>query len=307
MDKLSKIKLELKTFVLMVFGLLIIFWAYFYYTAFYVVIRFNELGPISKNMTAYYNGFKIGKITHIGPDSNFQHTLVKVNFNSKDVDLPQNVTVYVERFPNGELYLQFIYPQSPSLRKLKRGDILEGIAPYSLEQFMLGQNVSGVTDVVSIHVIKALQATEVANQEMRAFFENTSKVITENNKAIKASVDNTAAMTKSLAQTADNLNQASKKINNAIDETILKNTTVNVMDSTSSLKDITQSIAIATKDMDKTMKKVDDTVTQVNAAAENLNTMTSGINQTLSKRFGGMRIMFGTSVKSGACVKNACK
>lgn len=306
MDKLAKIKIEIKTLVLMTLALLLLVWAYMYYTAFYVVIRFNELGPLTKNMTAYYNGFKIGKITNIGPDSDFKHTLVKVNFTSKEVNLPRNTTVYVERFPNGELYLQFIYPQSPSLATLKSGDILEGIAPYSLEQFMLGQNISGVTDVVSLHVIQALQATEIANQEMKAFFENTSKMITENRKGIKASVDNTKAMTQSLAQTAENLNQASRKINNALNESVLKESTLNFKDSTSNIKETTASISKATKDIGKTMQKVDEAVSQVNATAENLNAMTSGLHQTLSKRFGGMRIMFGKPIQSNTGVENAC-
>lgn len=282
-------------FLLMIF--LIILGIYIYNSTYYIIIRFDELGPLTKNMVVYYNGFKVGKIVNIGPDKDFKHTLARVNLTHKNIKLPQNTTVSVERFPNGELYLQFVYPQSPSLRILKRGDILEGMAPYSLEQFMLGQNISGVSDIVSIHVIKALNATEIANQEMKTFFQNTSKLIQENSNGISASVNNTVAMTKSLAQMAENLNQSSKKLNESIDKSILKDTTTNI-------KDTTGNISKATKDIDKTMKKVDDTISQLNATAENLNSITSGINETLSKRFAGMRIIFGTPVQSKNCKKS---
>lgn len=273
---------------------------YFYNNSnFYVIIRFDELGALTKNMAAYYNGFKIGKIVRIDPDRDFKHTLVKVNLIYKNIKLPQNTTVHVQNFPNGELYLEFLYPDSPSFKNIKRGDLLEGIAPYSLEQFMLGQNISGVSDIVSLHVIKALRATEIANMEMKNFFENTTKIIRENSDEIKASTKNTQAMTKSLAQMADNLNETSKKLNDAIDTATLKDTTINI-------KETTDNIAKTTKDFDKTMKKVDDTIAQVQAASENLNSITSGLNETLSKKFGGMRIMFGTPIQPKSCVKNAC-
>jgi ABC-type transporter Mla subunit MlaD len=290
-------KIEIKKILTIFIILLTITVVYIYNSKNYFIIRFDELGPLTKSMAVYYNGFKIGKIVRIEPDNDFKHTLVKVNILQKNINLPQNTTVRLQSFLNGEIYLEFVYPDSPSFKPLKRGDLIEGKAPYSLEQFMLGQNISGVTDVVSIHVIKALNATEVANMEMTAFFHNTSKLIDENRKGITASVNNTEAMTKSLSQmaenlnqTSQNLNQTSKKLNNALDEKTLKDTTLNI-------KDTTANISEATKDIDKTIKKIDDTVSNAKASAESLNSMTSGLNETLGKRFAGMRIIFGTPVK----------
>jgi ABC-type transporter Mla subunit MlaD len=303
----SKEKKEIKIILIIVILFLGFVFMYFYNSANYVIIRFDELGALTKNMVAYYNGFKIGKIVRIDPDKDFKHTLVKVNLTHKDLNLPQNTTVHVENFPNGELYLEFLYPSSPSFKTIKRGDILEGVAPYSLEQFMLGQNISGVSDIVSLHVIKALNATEIANMEMTKFFHNTSGLINENRKGVKASVDNTKAMTKSLAQMAENLNQTSKninqvskKLNSALDEAILKDTTSNI-------KVTTENISKATKDIDKTMQKIDDTISHANATAENLNVITEGVKATLSKKFAGMRIMFGTPVNQEKCKINPCK
>ncbi|MDD3420489.1 MAG: hypothetical protein PHE78_07840, partial [Candidatus Gastranaerophilales bacterium] len=227
---LQIIKNHKKVLILSVFFVFAV-WFYIFQNSYYVIVRFNELGPVSKNMAAYYNGFKIGKIVKIKPDADFKHTLVRVNLIAQGLNLPQNTTVHVKSFPTGELYLEFIYPPNPSLRSIRRGEVLEGISPYSIEEFMLGQNISGVTDVVSIHVIKALQATEIANIEMKNFFENTSSVIKDNKEGINASVDNTVAMTKSLAEMAENLNQAAQKINNSIDSQSIRESTSNIKDS----------------------------------------------------------------------------
>ncbi len=263
----------------------------------YVMVRFNELGPLSRNMVVYYNGFNLGRVGPLGPATAYKHTLVKVNLIGENINLPQNTTVFVGSFPNGDLYLQLAYPKSPSLNKMKRGDILEGISPYSLEQFMMGQNISGVTDVVSMHIIKALNSADAANQEIKVFFRAGTDLIKGNEKGIDTSIKNTISMTKNLAQMAENLNQTSKKLNNAVDETLLKNTTTNINDTTTNIKDTTGNISKATKDIDKTMKKVDDTISELNSTAKNLNYMTNGLNGTLSKRFAGIRILFGTPVK----------
>lgn len=308
---MENLSVKIKKRIIDAFVVLLIFSAvifiYLYATNNYIIIRFDELGALTKNMAVYYNGFKVGKIVDIEPDADFKHTVAKVNLIRKKINLPQNATVKVESFPSGELYLQFVYPQSPSLKMLKRGDVLEGIAKYSIEEFMIGQNVSGISDVVSLHVIKALKATEIANQEMQAFFKNTSGVIEQNSKGIKQSVDNVEAMTKNLAQMAKNLNQASGKLNNSLDEVDLKNTTKNVKDMTSDIKTTTENLALATKDMDKTMKKLDETISQANAVAHNLNDISGGIKETLSQRFSGMRIIFGTALKHNESCKNACK
>ncbi len=265
----------------------------------YVIIRFDELGFVAKNMGAYYNGFKIGKIISVEPDNDFQHVLAKLRFTRKEINLPQNTTVRVQSFPSGELYLEFVYPESPSLKPITRGTVLQGIARYSIEGFMQGQNISGMTDVVTLHVVKTLQATEIANHEIKMFFQNASGMVNENRAGIRNSVDNTEKITANLAQMAANLNDLSEKLDNAVDEKAIKQTTSNV-------KDTSDNLAKATKDIDKTVKKIDVTVDEIHTAARHLTAVTSGLNEALSKKLGGMRVMFGTPTK-GKTQSAKCK
>lgn len=296
LGNILKIRKDVRKILWVLIFFLLAVWLVIYLNTFYVTVRFNELGPVSKNMAAYYNGFKIGRIVKVEPDKDFKHILVRVKLTTKNLNLPQNTTVHVKNFPSGELYLLFVYPDAPALANIKRGDVLEGISPYRLEEFMLGQNISGVTDIVSVHVLKALEAMEVANMEMKMFFTTTTNLMQENQKQINLSISNIVDMTKSLADAAENLNQSTKKINNALDTEVIKDSALGLRDSAMNIKSLTGDIKKATKDIDKTVKKIDSTVTHANYAAKNLNYITKGLSRTLSKRFAGMRLMFGKPI-----------
>lgn len=269
---------------------------YLYNSNDYIIIRFDELGSVAKNMNAYYNGFRVGKIISVEPDDDFKHVLAKLRLIHKNINLPQNTTVRVQSFPTGELYLELIYPQSPSLKPITRGTVLQGIAQYNVEEFMQGQNFSGMTDIVTVHVVRTLRATEIANQEIQLFFKNASSLVNENRKGVKKSVDNTQKMTANLAQTAANLNDLSEKLNNSIDEKELKQTTSNI-------KETTDNIVTVTANIDETVQKINDAADEIHTAASHYTSVTSGLNETLSKRFGGIRVLFGSSTKGKIDIK----
>jgi len=303
-EDISIIKKDKKKLLPLIICFFIFVCIFIYLNTFFIIVRFDELGPVSKNMVIYYNGFRVGKIVNIRPDRDFKHTLVTVNLTEKRLNLPRNTMVEVKNFPSGELFLQFVYPSTPSLINMKRGDVLEGISPYSLEEFMLGQNGTSVTDVVSKHIIQTLNSAKIAANDVSHFFQSSSVIIKENRTGIRHSITNTEQLTRNLTKTTENLNQASMKLNNAIDSDSLRESTVNIKDSTQNIKDSTQniketteSINRATKDLDKTMKKVDETITNANSTAENLNTITGGLHKTLSSKFGGIRVIFGKPLK----------
>ena len=72
----------------------------------------------------------------------------------------------------------------------------------------------------------------------------------------------------------------------------------NVQTLTSSLNGTTQSINTA-------MPRIDTTLYETQSLVSNANAITCGIRQTLSKRFGGLRILFGKTVKECEC--NPCR
>lgn len=299
MNKLFEI---ISTHIKAIFNLLFLslvalglFWVYQTFFGYYVLIRFKELGPLTKNMTAYYKGFVIGKSTSVGPDEDYKASIVKVVLKHENTMLPSNTFVIVGQFPNGQNYLEFIYPDKPTLRLMGKGDVLEGITSYSLEQFMHGQTRSGTTDLVSENVIKTLNTTDETNREIQNFFATASEVLQENRQNIKQTTQNTAKMTASLAQSAKNtvsmtasLAQSAKTLNEA----------------TENIKTTTADINKATKDTDKTTNKIHSTMSEFHAAAANINKITAGMLRVLNKKFAGMRILFGRPIQADETQNN---
>lgn len=300
LNKISNLDRDAKKLLIWLIIALIAIAFYLYQANDYVIIRFDELGFVAKNMNAYYNGFKIGKVISVEPDKDFKHVLAKLRFIHKEINLPQNTTVRVQSFPSGEIYLEFVYPESPSLKPMTRGTVLQGIARYSLEDFMQGQNISGMTDIVTLHVVKTLQATEIANHEIKMFFQNASSIVNDNRSGIKASVDNTRKMTANLAQTAANLNDLSEKLDNSIDEKGLKQTTSNI-------KQTTDNIVKVTSDINTTVQKINDAADEIQTAASHYTSIGNGLKDSLSKNMGGLRVLFGSPTKGKCRCRNACQ
>lgn len=294
MNKLSEIILKHAKAIfnlLIIVGVLLgLYWVYQTFYEYYVFVRFKELGPLTKNMAAYYKGFVIGKVTNIGPDDDYKASIVKVVINNENTRLPSNTFVVVQKFPDGQNYLEFIYPDKPALRLMQKGDVLEGIANYSLEQFMHGQTRWGVTDVVSEYTLKALDSADETNREIRMFFKEASEILRENRQSIKQTAQNTEKMTESLAKAAENLNKTSQ----------------NFIEISQNIKTTTTDINNSTKGMDKTTNKISSILSQIQATATNLNKITAGLLQVLSKRFAGMRIMFGKPL-SDDNIQNNCR
>ncbi len=313
LENISKYSISiLKIFI----SILILVWIYSLYQAFFgdfVFIRFKELGPLTKNMSVYYKGFVIGKTTSVGPDEDYKASMVKVRLNNKYSKLPKNTFAVVKQFPGGQDYLEFVYPDKPTLQLMKKGDILEGITSYSLEKFMYGQS-SGANDIVSNSVLKTLDSTELTNQEIQRFFATASDILSENRETIKQTTRNTEKITANLAKAAENIKITSQKINIIIDEKELKNSTKNINQSTmhfnkaaENIQNSTGDINKATKNIDKTIIKVDTTFSELQSASSNINRITEGLYKVLCKRFAGIRLLFGKPISEENGYNNCTK
>ncbi len=268
------------------------YWIYQTFFEYHVYVRFKELGPLTKNMPVYYKGFIVGRVRNIGPDDDYKASIVKIIINEKNIKLPANTFVIVQKFPNEQNYLEFIYPDKPSLRFMSRGDILEGIAHFSIEQFMHGQVRMGTSDIVSENVLKALSSAEKTNLALQDFFSTASVILKENRQNIKQTVKNTTVITSSLAQAAKNTSDFTENLVQA---------TQNISESSKNFKTTTTDVNEATKNLGKTSEKIDSIITDVQQTASNLNKITTGIYRLLCKRFAGVRIFLGRPIPQDKC------
>ena len=76
-------------------------------------------------MNVYYKGFKVGKTVKIYPDKEYTNTYLKLKIYPSDINLPNNITAKINKTKTKE-YINIIYPESPSLKKIKDDDIIKG-------------------------------------------------------------------------------------------------------------------------------------------------------------------------------------
>jgi len=123
-------------------------------------------------------------------------------------------------------------------------------------------------------------------------------VIKENQVSIKS-------LSKNLAGTTGNLNQITSKFDRSIKQKSLDNTMTSIDESVKNVQTLTSSLNGTTQSINTAMPRIDTTLYETQSLVSNANAITCGIRQTLSKRFGGLRILFGKTVKECEC--NPCR
>ena len=81
----------------------------------------------------------------------------------------------------------------------------------------------------------------------------------------------------------------------------------NIRVATENIKNITSDIKNATKNLDKTVAKIDCTISETKAIASNVKIITGGFCETVSKRFAGLRIIFGKPLNKNKCLGKCSK
>jgi ABC-type transporter Mla subunit MlaD len=288
-----------------VFLLVLLFFTLFYFFGvfyekmfgYYINARFSELGPLSQSMPVYYKGYKIGKTKEIKPSEDYKYTLVSILLFPKNLKLPENTFAKVKKLGIGRNYIELEYPQKPSEKFLSRGGIIEGKTSVDIESFMSAQADSGALSSITDNASKTLKSMDEMSQDIGAFFSLFTLILDDNR-------DNLKQSSKNMAQMSNHLNQISSKLDNSIKPNTFKNSlnnveksSANVQAATDNLKQITQNLNTATKDLDKTVAKIDSTVTEANAITITIRKITCGFHAMLSKRFAGMRLIFGKPIE----------
>lgn len=260
----------------------------------YIIVQFNDLGPLYKRMPVYYKGYKIGTTRKIEPSSDYKTTLVTICFYPRELKLPANTTVVVKKLDTGMDYISLEYPQKPSDEYLKNGSVIQGKTAMDIQSFMSAQAESGALGSIVGSAGQALASITKASDQVTVLINTLTKMVNENRPAIKLT-------TSSLAASAKNINQLTIKLNKSISTEQLNNITSNVESSTENINEITENVEEITENLNATVENIDATISQLNTASANINAITTGIKEQLCKKFAGIRIIFGQSVDKKHC------
>lgn len=251
-----------------------------------IIVKFDELEPFEKQMNVYYKGFKVGRTTKIYPDKDYINTYLKLKLKASKVNFPSNITVRInKKKSNG--YVSILYPDDPSLIKLKNNDQVKGIITKDINS-LLDEKFSG--DDIDVIVDDATNLIESANTAVQ----NLSDIFVEIKDLIADCSPDIKIAAKNLSNTTTNLEKISDNLSVSLDSNTVSSSVGNIKDTTENIKEITSNLSEITNQIDKTtLPIVNSVLCQTQMTIKNVDEITDGIKNTLKKRMGLSRMLFG--------------
>jgi ABC-type transporter Mla subunit MlaD len=311
MSKTFNIGSKYKFFILIPFFILLILTIIFFgYKLFYgpfITAKFPKSGPLSVNMPVYYKGYHIGQTVGVKLSEDYKYSLVKIMLYPSKIKLPENVEAKAKKPDSRKDYIDLVNPEQPSIVLLKNGGIIDGQQAFDMETFLSEIADSGIIVPLLQNFSDTLVSAGETSDEIKNFFSDFRSVLQENRQNLKQA-------SKELAQSTKSLSKLTSKFNNSITEEKLNSTTStvdksanNILAASENIKNITANVDCATRNIDKTVAKIDSTVSDAKAITCDVKTITSGFREVLSKRFAGLRIIFGKPVKNNKCPMRCLK
>lgn len=269
-----------KSFYIYIFVLVFLLFFIFYIVgSTKITVKFKDLEPLKHTLPVYYKGFKLGHTTKIYPSSDYQTTLVDTRIVLKKIVLPSNTTAILKRKEKRD-YIELIYPQEPSDTNLRHKDVIEGKLGANFEHFLQEQASNGGLDEIK----ENLNTTIISLGQ--TFDALTDVAITAN--------DILKDVRPELKSAAQNLNYSSQnltKISGSIDNTLEKGYFDSFL---YGLNETSGNLVITTKNLNQESSGLlNCLLKRLNIVVSNINQIVVGVGETLKKRFGGLRLIFG--------------
>lgn len=296
-NKISNMNTLFKSLTVIALLLAIAISYYIYKTSTYVTAEFKNLRPFHDRAPIYYNGFKIGKVVKVHPNKDYTSTIVTMKLHPQDLKLPINVSANLKKEHNKHNkkfdYIDIIAPKDASVYFLKDGDRISGNTSIDMEMYLANQ------DPESLEAIKADFAESVKNlnvtiQTLGDLFGTLNSMAEEiKPNVVKASSD-ISASTANIVTVSENINSLSGGVNNALTEQRMNSTAKN-------LQAVSKNVKVMTSEINKTVPNLNCTVAEMNRVLCNIDEMTTGLNCTMKKPFGGLRLIFGSPIGKKKC------
>lgn len=275
-----------------------------YKTNTYVTAEFSNLRPFHSYAPIYYNGFKIGRVVKVKPNKDYTSTIVTMELHPHDMKLPINVSANLKKERNrwGKKfdYIDIVLPKESSIYYLKDGDRISGKTTVDIESFFANQ------DPETLEAMKADMAESAKNLnitiqtlgDLFATLNDMASAVSPN--MVKASqdfsktTDNIVKVSENANNIAENVTDFSGNVNGALSADRMNATAKNV-------QAVSKNIRQMSKELNNAMPQINCSLQQMNKILYNIDEMTSGINCTMKKPFGGIRMIFGSPVGKKKC------
>ena len=278
-----------KYFIYAVLVALILFYLFYIVGTTKITIHFKDLEPLRQHLPVYYNGFKLGHTTKVYPDKDYQSTMVDIRIVFKNLELPANTSAILRRKDKKD-YIELEYPKAPSIEKLKQGNIIEGHLGINFENFLQNQAESGGLDEIKQNVNDTIASAGATFDALTQMIEVTTEILKDAQPLIQDSINNLNLTSKNLADSSFEIKKSIKK--GYIDKTLynFEKISDNFILTSQNTNDFTYSLNKESSMLFNCVLK------NLNIVIKNINSIITGLGNTISKKFGGLRLFFGKSL-----------
>jgi len=243
-------------------------------------------------MYDYYKGLVIGKAKESKHSKDYNHTLIKVVLYPRNLHLPINTEVFLKQIVKNKKtsdFLELIYPETPSSKLISDGTYLKGNTTTDIESYMKNINNNDL-DLIKENLTKASENLYLSLSGLNELILILQDMLNENRVNIKNSTYN-------INKTTNNISETTNKINNSINQKQLTETINGIENSINNLEQTTQTINNATENISQSIPSINSSIISTQEIVANTNDIIYGVRETLSKPFGGLRLIFGKTIK----------
>lgn len=305
MNKLRLVftKSKLTIFILIILIITTTFWLYRDYSQFNFTIKFSETGPIRTRIPVYFKGYRIGEVRKVSLTDDYKYSLVKIVLYPQNPKLSKDITAKAKHHDVIKDYIELANIDEPSTELLKKGDIIDGEKGFDLQDFLADiQNADVIVPMLQ-NFSDTLTSLKGTSNKIGIFFTDSRSILQENRQNLNQTTKNLTVSTTSMKKFTTRLN---KSINDDKVNTTTANvnkSSANILEASENIKRISQNVNCATRNLDQTMAKIDCTLADTKVITSNVKTITCGVKETLCKKLGGFRIIFGKPLNNNSCCK----
>jgi methyl-accepting chemotaxis protein len=197
---------------------------------------------------------------------------------AKKAKFPKNIWANIKKKKTGG-YVDIEYPDEPSLIKLKNNDEISGFITKDISSLLEDENLQDIIDDTGSLVENA----SVAVQNLNGIFLEVRTIISDNR-------NNIDLIIKNLADMSSNLKNMSVKLDDTLSNENINSSMENINTATENIKQITSQVD------NTTIPIVNRILCETYSTSKNAKEITGGVKNTLKKKMGLSRLMFGKPI-----------
>ena len=278
-----------KKYFYILLAIILLFYLFYIIGTTKITIHFEDLEPLKGNLPVYYNGFKIGHTTSVYPSKDYISTMVDARIVLKNLVLPANTSATLRRKDKKD-YIELEYPNAPYIEHLKHKDIIEGHLGVNFERFLHDQAEAGGLDQIKDNVNNTIVSAGQTFDALTGMIEVMTDILKDAQPLIQDSVNNVNITSKNLAD-------SSLEIKTLLKKEYLEKSLYNLQLTSDNLVLTTKNTNSFTSGLNKQSSiLINCLLKNLNTVVNNINQIVVGIGNTLSKKMGGLRLIFGKTM-----------